>query len=133
MGRGALCSLRGTTGVNTWTFFIFAFFGSPLKLVLGLFGLGKTCSEAFISKLLMSVTGKKDLQNPYQLKGPILAHEEATVHIAALLRRSSWMSLDNLWGSSLHWERTSECILLNGKTSNPVLFLPWLKKGGRMP
>lgn len=64
MGRGALCSLRGTTGVNTWTFFIFAFFGSPLKLVLGLFGLGKTCSEAFISKLLMSVYWEKGPSEP---------------------------------------------------------------------
>lgn len=39
-------------------------------------------------------------------------HEEAPVHIVAQLRRSSWMSLDNLWGISLRWERTSECILL---------------------
>lgn len=35
------------------------FFGALVKLILGLFGLGKTCSTAFISKLLMSVYWEK--------------------------------------------------------------------------
>lgn len=55
-------------------------------------------------------------------------HEEAPVHIVAQLRRSSWMSLDNLWGISLHWERTSECILLYGKAQT-LPCLPWTTKG----
>lgn len=96
----------------------FSFFwkGAPFKLVLGLFCLGKTCSAAFNIKLLLRVYWEKRTCKNVPLNGPILAHEEAPVHIVAQLRRSSWMSLDNLWGISLHWERTSECILLYGKT-----------------
>lgn len=51
------------------------------------------------------------------------------MHIVALLRRSSWMSLDNLWGIWLHWERTSECILLYGKPQIHLFHrLPWITR-----
>lgn len=75
---------------------LFPFFGTP-QISSGLYGLGKTCSVAFIASFSWVCKGKGP-SKAYQLKGPILAHEEATVHIAALLRRSTRMSLDNLWG-----------------------------------
>lgn len=42
----------------------------------------------------------KGLQTPPKSHWSVLwsAHEEAPVRIVALLRRSTWMSLDNLWG-----------------------------------
>lgn len=101
---------EGSHRVQYMGFFSFL----PLfKLVLGLLCLGKTSSVAFNIKLVLRMYWEKmDLQNV-----PLVLywHEEAPVHIVAQLRRSSWMSLDNLWGIWLHWERTSECILLYGK------------------
>lgn len=73
------------------------------------------------SKLLMSVRGKGTMVNPIVLA---LAHEEAMVRIAALLCRSLWVTWQYM-GHVLQWEWTSECILLNGKTSDPFLF-GWL-------
>lgn len=96
---------------------------SLFKLAVILLCLGKTCSAAFNIKLLLRMYwGKKRTCKNVPLCGSILARG-GPVHIVARLRRSSWMSLDNLWGISLHWERTSECILLYGKTQIHVFSL----------
>lgn len=70
-----------------------------------------------ISSFLWVCTGSSFTS--VQQNGPYIGPwRKAPVHLVAQLCRSSWMSLDNLWGISLHWERTSECILRDGKPWN---------------
>lgn len=62
------------------------------------FGLGKTCSVAFIVKLSFEVYWEIGPGKKVRPKDPRLALEETPVLNVAHLHRSSWMSLDNMWG-----------------------------------